>query len=207
MNLDYVQDRIEQLCRALEAPKLVRVVIQKRTPVNSLGFRQQHAEYMRRYRARRLAQGLTQKGESRKRKEWHCLNGLTPKQKAEHGRKISRECQRALRAQRKQQKPKKDRINMPRIKQGDLPAIEGEGVAPKRIKALEVAADNYVDRRDTRMKLTEEEVAARSKLAELMKQHNLTIYRFGDEQVEVKPGKDKVKVRKVDGTETEDEGD
>lgn len=96
---------------------------------------------------------------------------------------------------------------MPRVKQEDLPAIEGEGVAPKRIKPIEVAADAYVDARDARMKLTEKEVEKRGKLIDLMKEHGLTKYRFGDEEVELKPGKDGVKVKKVDGTETEAEGD
>lgn len=92
---------------------------------------------------------------------------------------------------------------MPRLKQNDLPAIEGEGVAPKKIKAIEVAADDYVEKRDTRMSWTEKEVAARNKLITLMKEHGLEKYRFGDEEVSLKPGKDGVKVKKIDGTENE----
>lgn len=89
-------------------------------------------------------------------------------------------------------------------KQNDLPAIEGEGVAPKKVRAIEVAADEYVEIRDTRMGWTKKEVAARTKLADLMKKHELKSYKFSDHEVVVIPGVDKIKVKAIDGSEEDD---
>jgi len=96
---------------------------------------------------------------------------------------------------------------MPRSKQNELPALEGEGVAAVRWKDIDAAADKYVDIRDERMKQTQKEVEARGKLIEKMREHGLSTYRYGDHEVELKSGKDGVKVKCIDGTETEEEED
>jgi len=96
---------------------------------------------------------------------------------------------------------------MTRPKQGDLPAIEGEGVAQPRIKAIDVAADKYVDARDTRMEHTVKECKARDTLVEKMREHGLTSYRYGDHEVKIKDGKVGVKVKNIDGTEEEEAGE
>lgn len=76
---------------------------------------------------------------------------------------------------------------MPKLEQAEIPGTE----RPK-IKAIEEAADNYVTARDKRMKLTEQEVAAKGKLVEVMLRHadklcedgdGNKIYRFDDEVV------------------------
>jgi hypothetical protein len=92
-------------------------------------------------------------------------------------------------------------------KQNELPAIEGPGVSPpRRIKAIDTAADVYVAARDARMTALQEEIKRRDRLLELMQDHKLTTYRFDDEEVEVLPGKTKVKVRRIseDGADKED---
>ncbi len=84
-------------------------------------------------------------------------------------------------------------------KNQDLPGVEGEGVSRKKVKAVEIAADNYCDIRDKRMAMTEKEVDAKAVLIDKMKQHGLTVYVYDDHRVEILPGKEKIKVRTVDG--------
>lgn len=99
---------------------------------------------------------------------------------------------------------------MPRAKQSELPAVEGLGVSPVRIKAIDVAADKYLDARDTRMDQTIKECEARDVLIEKMGEHGLTSYRYGDHEVAIKDGKVGVKVKNIDGTEdgnSEEAGD
>ncbi len=76
----------------------------------------------------------------------------------------------------------------------DLPGVEGEGVSEKRIKAIDDAADEYVDARDKRMTLGEKESECREKVLLLMKRHNLTTYRYDGQIVTVTDG---LKVNKV----------
>lgn len=78
--------------------------------------------------------------------------------------------------------------------------MEGEGVAPqKKIRAIETAADQYVTARDDRMALTKKEVDTRSKLAAVMHDNKLCRYVYGDLLVLCEPGKEKIKVKTVDG--------
>lgn len=74
-------------------------------------------------------------------------------------------------------------------KQGELPGVEKPVV-----KAVEEAADEYVNVRDRRMKLTEAEVEKRSILIHEMKKARLTSYSY-DGQVITLDTKDAVKVR------------
>lgn len=63
---------------------------------------------------------------------------------------------------------------------------------------LETLAENYVEKRDARMALTEEECDSRDVLIAAMKERKRKIYKHGDLTIEVLSGKDKVKVRKKD---------
>lgn len=91
-------------------------------------------------------------------------------------------------------------------------AINGVGVAPIKIPAIDKAARVYISVRDDRMALTEKECAAKSKLVEVVHEHETAIgrnpegaliYRFDDLQVTLKGGKENVKVRSVDSPEEE----
>jgi len=84
-------------------------------------------------------------------------------------------------------------------KTGDLP-----GMKPVRITALDEAADNYVKVRDRRMGLTEKEVQAKQNLIDLIHEHadklqpndeGVIYYKYDDVVVELKPGKEQLKVR------------
>jgi hypothetical protein len=52
------------------------------------------------------------------------------------------------------------------------------GTTAPTVKAVESAAEVYVDVRDERMGLTKREVQAREKLIAVMKTHGLTVYRL-----------------------------
>lgn len=93
--------------------------------------------------------------------------------------------------------------------------INGVGVAPLKIPAIDKAARAYISVRDDRMALTEKECAAKTKLVEVVHEHEQAIgrnpkgellYRFDDLQVTLKGGKENVKVRSVDSP-TDDECD
>lgn len=86
-------------------------------------------------------------------------------------------------------------------KQEELPEMVGEGVEVKRIRSINNAADKYVDVRDQRMALTEQEVEARTNLLNLMKEHKLEMYSYDGHVVKIETGKDKVKVQSVDDPE------
>lgn len=83
-------------------------------------------------------------------------------------------------------------------KQGELP-----GVGRKEIKELDEAAEDYVAKRDQRMALTKLEVAAKTKLTDLMKAHKLKAYTYEGERVvedtgDTEPIERVVKLEKVD---------
>ena len=71
---------------------------------------------------------------------------------------------------------KKNVVKMPAAKPptpatGDLPGVEGPGVAPKSIPEVEELADKYVVARDARMRATDKEVDAKTKLADSLHKH------------------------------------
>lgn len=80
-------------------------------------------------------------------------------------------------------------------KQNEMP-LKGEGVEVKRIAAIDKAADEYTDIRDKRMTLTEEEVAKRQTVINLMQKHGLTKYIYDGHVVELDK-KDLLKVKPV----------
>lgn len=95
----------------------------------------------------------------------------------------------------------------PKPKQEEIP-MEGDGVAPqKKIKAIETAADKYVTARDERMLLTKKEVDARTHLANVMHEHKMQRYIYDDLLVLCEPGKEKIKVKAVDGPDDLEEED
>jgi hypothetical protein len=88
--------------------------------------------------------------------------------------------------------------------------LEIAGTERKRIKEVDDAMESYVDARDERMALTEKEVDALAALATVMKKHKLNVYRDDNADpplvVEVTPGEDKIKVKRVKVKEESDEG-
>lgn len=76
-------------------------------------------------------------------------------------------------------------------KQFELPGVE----SPKN-KAVEDAAEAYVDVRDKRMRLTGQEVEKREVLLDEMRKARLKAYRY-DETVVLLTAEEKVKVKKV----------
>jgi hypothetical protein len=96
-------------------------------------------------------------------------------------------------------------IIMPR--QSDLPAIEGEGVSLPQITEIEIAAEAYVRIRDKRMRLTEQEISARTDLTQRMVDHHLTRYVYDDQIVLLKNGDPKVKVKTYDPMEADPENE
>lgn len=86
---------------------------------------------------------------------------------------------------------KKPKGKKPRLRQAHL-----DGMEPPSIKAIDAAAEAYVDVRDERMSLGKQEKERKAILHALMKQHNLSVYEFGDNKVELDV-KEKVRVRKA----------
>jgi hypothetical protein len=97
---------------------------------------------------------------------------------------------------------------MPRT--ADLPGVEGEGVAPKRIKALDNACGKWRAVVAQRQSLTEEEVKARDKVLSLMHEHGVTKYHYYDDDDEKKllciEANEKVKLKAIKD-EAESEAD
>lgn len=75
------------------------------------------------------------------------------------------------------------------------------GMEDSAIKPIEDAALAFVEVRDERMQLTEQEVALKAKLMKVMHQHNKTVYRRGDIEVRMMPVDETVKVRVRRSTE------
>jgi hypothetical protein len=100
----------------------------------------------------------------------------------------------------------------PAKKQADLPAMEGPGVAPVRIAAIDKLADDYIRERDKRVRLTPREVAAKSKLVDALHENadkigtnaeGAIVYRYDTIVLILTPGKEKLQVKDV--SETTDE--
>lgn len=88
---------------------------------------------------------------------------------------------------------------MARPKQDDLPTIEGEGVAPKRIKALDVLGDKYVEVRDRYNEWKDKEQMAKADLIAKMEELKISVYRYGDHEIDLTK-KVNVKVKNVDSS-------
>jgi hypothetical protein len=85
------------------------------------------------------------------------------------------------------------------------------GTEPKTIKELDDAAEAYVDARDKRIERTEKETEAKEALIEVMKKHELSVYRDDTASpplvVTLVPGKDNVKVSRAEDEEEAPEVD
>lgn len=80
--------------------------------------------------------------------------------------------------------------------------LEVPGTERQNIPEVMDAAEAYETARDKRMALTEEESTAKTALVEVMKKHNLTVYKDPNAVPPIlvtrKPGKDSVKVERLD---------
>jgi len=82
------------------------------------------------------------------------------------------------------------------------------GAERKTIGEIDAAAEAYVSARDERMKLTEQEVASRDALIQVMKKHKVDVYRADASPplvVTLIPGEDKVKVTRADDDEAQED--
>lgn len=83
--------------------------------------------------------------------------------------------------------------------------IEGPGVSLPRFKDIDRIADQFHDLLEERATLSESITKTEAKLIEKMQEHDLTKYRYRDQEVVYKPGKIHVKIKAVKsaGVETE----
>ena len=103
--------------------------------------------------------------------------------------------------------------NTPTNGRGDLPGIEGPGVAAPRIPEIDRLVDKYVKARDFRMEQTKHEVAAKAELISALHAHGETlatpegdiVYRYDDLVVTLATGKEKLKVRTAGGEGGDDD--
>ena len=92
----------------------------------------------------------------------------------------------------------------------EIPGMTGEGVSPKKIKALDNAIADWRSIVEDRMNLTEREVSAAAKVTELLHKHNLTSYPYWvDDETQklvVLEGKEKLKLKKAESAEASETG-
>lgn len=88
-----------------------------------------------------------------------------------------------------------------RPRQGDLPGVEG--VKDKKLKAL---GDEFIDLRDNKAELAKEMTACEAKIQDRMKELDLSVFVFGDQEISIKAGKNRVKIKtiKTEGHEEEE---
>src|SRR6266436_4885032 len=101
-------------------------------------------------------------------------------------------------------------------KNTELPGIEGDGVAPLSIPEIDKLAEKYVRERDKRCELTPKEVEAKENLIAAIHKHveadtiqkdrdGTVVYRYEDQTIILKPGKETLKVKATPEPETEKE--
>lgn len=86
---------------------------------------------------------------------------------------------------------------MPRPKPQDLPLGNAPGVSLPKVKALETLGYKFIDIRDQKATLAEELGTIEKKMLDLMAEKGIERYRFGDQELNLKPGKNHVKIRTV----------
>lgn len=105
----------------------------------------------------------------------------------------------------------KAKTSEPKQRRGSAPAAEPKPKAAKakpkqteipgaikRIPEIERQAEVYVEARDARMECTEEEVKQKEKLHDLMRKHDLRVYRLDEDRVvEIVVEAESIKVRKA----------
>lgn len=89
--------------------------------------------------------------------------------------------------------------------------MEGEGVSPVRIKALDNRVEKWRGIVTARMELTEQEVISKAAVVEMMHEKNLTTYTFYDDNDEKRivslTAKESLKFKKDKGEMEEDSTD
>lgn len=96
---------------------------------------------------------------------------------------------------------------MGRPRQNDMDLGEAPGVAPIKVKALETLGYKFRDLRDEKAELAEEMGKVESKMLDIMAEKGIERYRFGDQELTLKKGKNHTKIRtiQVDPEEQQDE--
>lgn len=97
---------------------------------------------------------------------------------------------------------------MPRPRQNDMDLGEAPGVAPVKVKALETLGYKFRDLRDEKTEIAEKMGKIESQMLDIMAEKGIEKYRFGDQELYLKKGKNhtKIKTVKVDADqEQEDE--
>lgn len=92
-----------------------------------------------------------------------------------------------------------------RPKQTELP-VSGPGVSQQKFKDLDKLGDEFIEIRDDKAELAEKMTAVTAAIVKAMHEHEIDIYRFGDQEIEIVSGKEKIKIKTVtaEGTEGED---
>lgn len=92
-----------------------------------------------------------------------------------------------------------------RPKQDDL-GMSGPGVEVPRIKKLDALGDKFIEIRDAKADLATKLKDTEKKMAEVMAENNLTVYKWSDQIMTIKVGATHIKVKTVraEGVETEE---
>lgn len=89
----------------------------------------------------------------------------------------------------------------------ELPLGDGPGVGQIKIRSIDEAADDYIKARDRRCRMSPKEIAAKTKLTDLLHKHEEKIgrgadgilrYNYGDEVIVLEPGKEKLRIKSSD---------
>ncbi len=95
----------------------------------------------------------------------------------------------------------------------ELELGDGPGINTVKIPSIHKTADEYVSARDKRCRMSPKEIAAKTKLMDLLHKHEDKIgrgpdgilrYHYGDEVIILEPGKERLKIRASDDDEPED---
>jgi hypothetical protein len=86
---------------------------------------------------------------------------------------------------------------MPKPKQDDLGGMTGPGVEQPRHRDLDRLADKYDDLLENRAEISTSIGETEKQILDKMKEKGLTKYRYRDQVVEFKPGKDHIKIKTV----------
>ena len=79
----------------------------------------------------------------------------------------------------------------------DLDLGNAPGVSLPKIKPLETLGYKFIDIRDRKAKLAEDLGKVEQKMLELMAENDIERYRFGDQELLLKKGKNHAKVRTI----------
>lgn len=95
-----------------------------------------------------------------------------------------------------------------RPRQEEMP-IEGAGVSQKKDKKLEELGYEFIEARDEKAKLATEMTALETKMKDRMAVLGISVYKFGDQEMRIDPGKSHVKIKtvKVESSEVAEPGE